>query len=163
MVKYKKSKEDTFTILLQQFSTFWYIALLLVHHSVVTGMYPKNLCLKSNVIWLVLYLQYWHKPAGSWWPVVYDILSPFVPVDLKFLASYWLMTGVCTWHTPRTRCIITRTRCIITFGRCVSVFNNFLKSSAMTGTRTHSAHPLQITRPVTIETFWGPLGQLGGG
>ncbi len=32
-------------------------------------------------------------------------LSPFVPVDPEFLASHWPMTGVCTWHTPRTRCI----------------------------------------------------------
>ena len=24
------------------------------------------------------------------------VLSPFVPVDLEFLASYWPMTGVCT-------------------------------------------------------------------
>ncbi len=32
---------------------------------------------------------------------VFVILSPFVPVDLEFLASYWPMTGVCTLPSKR--------------------------------------------------------------
>ncbi len=45
------------------------------------------------------------QPGSLWKSVEYPFSSPFVPVDLEFLAPYWPMTDVCPWHTLRTRCI----------------------------------------------------------
>ncbi len=94
---------------------------------------------------VTLYAQYYFFQMFSkllWSNYIgYRCLSPFVPVDLKFLASYWPMTGVCTWHL---------TRCISLLGGVCQFSTILLKVLSWRRLKpTLPGYPLQIIRPVT--------------
>ncbi len=79
MVQYKETKEDKCTIVLQQLSTFRYIGLLILHHNVGTGQYPKNLC---------LFKVYWYHRSAIPWCIHIKRYNYLFLVQISFMSTH---------------------------------------------------------------------------